>query len=342
MAKVSMQQIADELGVSKSLVSLALTNSYGVKEDTRFKIYLTALKMGYDFKKVNNQNEHKIKDKYSILVFIKQNDLVTERFWPEILSGIEIELSNANYRMKTKVWDDDSTSDELLVDIATSNADGVIIISEFPKESFFALKAMNIPVVVVDSKEYVDGMFDVVRSNNFLGGYLAAEYLINNNHKNVCFVGDIELAVSFKERFNGFSNYLSNAKDIKINNVITSGRKFSDVEYLYNRKDFINLLKSNNMPTAVFCQNDPTAEFVYEDIKSLGINIPNDISVIGYDNILLTNAFVPALTSVNVCKREIGKEAVCLLISRIKNPKKLNQSVQISVNIDEKKSVKKK
>jgi DNA-binding LacI/PurR family transcriptional regulator len=338
MGKVSMSQIAKELNVSKSLVSLALSNRYGVNDETRYKIYLAAIQMGYDFQ-TTRENKNP-RSKLAITVFIKQIDLITERFWPEILSGIEKALSKENYRMKTYVWDNDVTSAEILMKIASAESDGVIIISELPEGVLEHLSNVNIPIVVIDGKEYTDGYFDSVRANNYLGGYIACEHLINKGHRRLGFVGDINHSVSFKERYNGFKDYIEGRPyEATIQTVIQSAKECTNTEKLFCPEMFEAIIESPNRPTAIMCVNDPCASFVYDIIQRKGLRIPEDISVIGFDNTFMTNGYKPPLTSINVEKKEIGRVSVKLLVDRIINPGKTKESILISVNIDLKKSV---
>ncbi len=337
MSKVSMTQIAEKLGVSKSLVSLALSNKYGVNDQTRFKIYIEAIKMGFDFQTIRSLNEKN--EKYMISIYIKQIDLITERFWPEILSGIEKSLSRMNYRMKTHVWDNNDSEDELLVSVAQGGSDGVIIISELPKNVLIGLKKMNVPTVIVDSKEYYDGLFDNVRVNNYLGGYLVAEYLTKMGHKKLGFVGSIYHSVSFRERYQGFMDYFQNNSIIvDVKKAISKAKNSPENDFLFVTEDLSFMLEEDH-PTAIFCANDVIAAMVYDKINQLGYRIPEDISVIGFDNVYVTNAYKPRLTSVNINKKEVGEQAVKLILNRINFPEKITQSILLGVEIDEKKSV---
>lgn len=339
MGKVSMEQIAKKLNVSKSLVSLALSNRYGVNDETRYKIFLTAIQMGYDFQRIRENTN--VRAKLTITVFIKQIDLITERFWPEILSGIEKALSRNNYRMKTYVWDSDVTSAEVLMGIVSGGSDGVIIISELPDGVLELLLNVDIPIVFIDSKEYTDVHFDNVRANNYLGGYLACEHLYESGHRRIGFVGDTNYSVSFKERYNGFKDYMgTQCRDATLQTVIQSATDCKNTEELFCSELFETMIESPNRPTAIMCVNDPCAAYVYKIIQQKGFQIPEDISVIGFDNVILTNGSKPPLTSINVEKKEIGRVSVKLLVDRIKNPGKIRESVLVNVNINIKKSVK--
>ncbi len=339
MPKVSMSQIAKKLGVSKGLVSIALSNKYGVSDETRFKIYVTAIEMGYDFSKCHMTE--KPVGKYTIIVFIKQIDLITDQFWPEILAGVEKKLAANNYRLKLEVWDERTTKEEILVRIAQDNADGIIVISELPSGTLNKLKNVNMPVIVIDGKEYYDGTFDNIRANNYLGGYLVAEYLVKKGHTKLAFVGDVNHSVSFLDRYHGFKDYLiRKCKNIQVFPSIKQSTFDKSEDYDTSDSEVMKMLKKEDRPTALFCVNDIVAKFVYDEMKKIGLKVPDDISIVGFDNILMTNIYDPSLTSVNVLRKELGELAVRILLNRIQKTDNAVQSVLLCVNLDEKKSVK--
>ena len=341
MSKVSMTQIAERLGVSKSLVSLALSNKYGVSDETRFKIYMTAIQMGFDFQTIKSSSNSKSRGKYDISVVIKRMDFMNGRLWPETLSGIEHIISQQNNRIHTVFFDDESDIESVLVEIVKNDTDGVIVISEIPNNILSKLKEMRMPVVIVDGKEYLDGLFDNVRANNYLGGYLVAEYLIKKGHKKIAFVGDIEYYVSFKERHNGFDDYIrKNKKGIEVIPIVSSAKYSPETEYLFAQEEVVMLLTDKeNLPTAIVCANDTIAGYVYNILLQYDVRIPEDVSIIGFDNLEVTYSYKPKLTSVDVDKREMGQIAVKMLMERMLKQRKNICSQMLSVNIDEKKSV---
>lgn len=338
MSKVSMSQIAEELGISKSLVSLALSNKYGVSDETRFRVYVKAIQMGYSFHK--NGSPGTKGGRFSITVFIKQIDLITDRFWPEILAGVERTLANDNYRMRTYVWDAETTTDDLLVNIVETKPDGLIVISELPEGALDQLANVSIPVVLVDGKAFVDGIFDSVRANNYLGGRLAASHLLSKGHIRFAYIGDAEQSVSFRERLNGFRDQILRTNpNARFIGVTASARDCSETECLFCPEELDRLLETMDLPFAIMCANDVVAAMMYERLKTTSLRIPEDVSIVGFDNVLLSSTYRPALTSINVHKKEIGQIAVDLILERIKHPDRSKQSVMVNVELIERKSV---
>ena len=129
MKKVTMQDIADKLGISKSLVSISLNNRYGVSDEMRFKIYLTAIEMGYDFN-YNYKTKNRVR-RNNVVVFINKEELLQKGYWAELLSGAEKVLNDNNLSLRIEVWDDTTTPQSILVRIAESNSDGVLILNSY-------------------------------------------------------------------------------------------------------------------------------------------------------------------------------------------------------------------
>ena len=111
MKKVTMQDIADKLGVSKSLVSISLNNRYGVSDEMRYKIYLTAVEMGYDFK-YNYKSKNRVK-RNNIVAFLRKEELLQNNYWGELLMGVEKTLNYNNLNLRIETWNDETTKEEI-------------------------------------------------------------------------------------------------------------------------------------------------------------------------------------------------------------------------------------
>lgn len=339
MKKTTMQDIADKLGISKSLVSIALNNRYGVSDDMRFKIYLTAIELGFDFNYKYRTREEKERQS-TIMVLIKRNILIDTGYWNDVLSGAEKILDVNNYILDLEVWDEQSTPTSILMKIQERSVDGILVIDALPKGTISLLSKMNIPILFVDGKEYTDKLFDSIRVNNYLGGYLVAEYLISMGHKKIAFVGDKDFAVSFRERYFGFKNYIDENGKVKFHGTINQST-YDIIDNPIEESNITKVLKKEDRPTALFCANDAIAMFVYKEVQKLGLSIPDDISIVGFDNLKEASLLKPKLTSINVLKKELGKIAVEQLLYKIRFRNAPMKTTLISVNLDIKNSVKK-
>jgi DNA-binding LacI/PurR family transcriptional regulator len=227
-----------------------------------------------------------------------------------------------------------------LANIVESKPDGLIVISELPEGALDQLANIAIPVVLIDGKAFVDGIFDSVRANNYLGGRLAARHLLDNGHVRFAYLGDAEQSVSFRERLNGFRDQIQKANpNAPFVGVTASAKDCSDTEYLYCPEELDRLLETMKPPFAIMCANDPIAALLYERLAKSALRIPEDVSVVGFDNVLQSSTYRPPLTSINVHKKEIGQIAVDLILERIKHPDRTKQSVMVNVELIERKSV---
>jgi len=336
MKKVTMQTIADYLNISKSLVSLALNDKYGVSSEMRFKVFNAAVELGYNFN--YNYKEKNIKNRKQIIVYVKKESLVRNPYWNELIQGSEKLLSEENMKFIIIVWDKDTTDMEFLESALSGTVEGVLIIDELKAIIFETLKKLNIPMIIVDGKTYLDKEFDNVRTNNYLGGFLAAEYLYNMGHKNISFVGNKDFSISFKERYYGFMNYIDEHDDLNYMGTIDQSTYDISSEFTAE-SNIIKVFKNENRPTALFCANDHIAIFVYEELNKIGLKPYKDVSIIGFDDIEESNKLDPPLTSIKVKINELGKTAVAQLLNRIKYKDSPKKSILLSVVIDEKKSV---
>jgi len=340
MTNVSMQDIAEKLNISKSLVSLAIGDKYGVNYETRSKIILTAIQMGYDFSKLESIRRKKKRD-HHVSVFINQKDLMTDRFWPQILMGVEAKLIDHKYQMKAKVWNDKQDCDKLIMEIIEEGSIGIIVISELPQIALDTLLKIKIPIVMIDGRQMYDAIMDTVRANNYAGSYEATKFILSKGHKKICFIGHKDYSFSFQERYYGFRDYVEkNSNYLRPFYLIGEGDP-EGANYTYNRKELETFITNNHdLPTAFICANDPIAFDVFEIIKEKGYRIPDDISIIGFDFIKMCELSSPKLTSVNVPKQEMGEFAVKLLIDRINDVNKPFETINLGTTLIEKDSVK--
>lgn len=303
----------------------------------RFKILLTAIEMGYDFD-YNYKTKTKSK-KNNVIVFINKQELLNNAYWNEILVGAEKILNDNNFNLRIEVWDSATSPNEILVRVAESGADGILVINELPNNAIQSISKLKLPILFVDGKEYSDKDFDSVRVNNYLGGYIVAEYLSKMGHKKMAFVGDKDFSISFRERYYGFKNYIDENNELEFMGHILQ-TTYDVSENFAEESNLYKLMKEKNHPSALFCANDLIAKFAYGELNKLGLKVPEDVSVVGFDNLMESNLLKPALTSVNVLKKELGKTAVEQLLNRMKFKDSPKSVILLSVDISMKNSVK--
>ncbi len=222
--------------------------------------------------------------------------------------------------------------------LAKKRVDGLLVIcSEYHKDSRNLLaKITDIPMLVMDwtatSKES-----DILQDNSFTGGYLATQHLIENGHQKIGIItGDLAKTISV-ERLAGFEKAMQEA-GLEVNeNWVCEGYFNPEDGY----ENMMNILAQEEIPTAVFCCNDMMALGAISAIGEKGLKVPEDISIIGYDDIHSSRFFSPPLTTINQPKKTLGTQAAVRLFERINNKNVSQKVIELTPSLVQRKSVRK-
>ena len=344
MKKVTLEQIAKELNLSKGIVSLAIRNKYGVNEETRSRVILKALEMGYNF------SYSPSKGSKNIILVVKNMNVLNEEFWRNVIVGVERELSKNGFVFSILSLDSSADNSTFTIDAFSRSANGIILLNQCPKEIIISIYKLGVPLVLLDMVSPVEGQIDQVMANNFEAGLQAVNHLIKKNHKKIIIFGNPEYSVSFQQRYFGCVKALERAKksDNDIEYVILDKpQKIQSDDDVYENDDLIicnpndlrDLLKENG-DYSIVCLNDVILRYTLRVLKELNLKVPDDISLISFDN---TSVSIDNnITSINIDKIELGKQATKLLIGKINDPRNIAITVELSVSLIERNSVKDK
>lgn len=340
MKKITLQMIADKLGVSKALVSKALANDSAVNEQTKETIWRTAEEMGYPLKRRASAGANT----RTLAVLMPRAYLNDMEYWGKVIHGIDQELIGQGYGMVLSSIDIAlPPKDCLPASVYENKVDGALVMGHLPDAYITVLRANDFPIVMVDAN-LLDQSLDHVHANNFLGAYRATQSLIEAGHRRIGFVGDADTSWSFRERSRGFEEAIAhyNAKHddpierLHISGVGVSGEgMYTDPEL---KEHFRNSL-AEQRTTALFCANDLTAFESLKVLTDLGYRCPDDISIIGFDDLTLSELMQPKLTTVSVPKHEIGARAAQLIVRRIQQPDATPEQVLLATRLIERASV---
>ena len=312
---VRMLDIAEKLGVSVVTVSNALAGRDGVSEQVRKQICETAEEMGY---KPSNTGAKKKTDLPKIGKSVAI--LTSERFvgsmgtfyW-ELTANISNKLSSVNVLMVYECITRENEKKLILPPTVTEGrVDGAIVIGQLNREYAMELSKIEIPLLFVDF--YVNRCtVDSVNSDSYHGGYMLTDYLVERGHKNIGFVGSLNTTSSINDRYLGYvkclmENGLESRKDWLLEDRDEMGILFDHIDF------------PAEMPTAFVCNSDETAFRVISALKSKGVRVPEDISVVGYDNYTVSNICIPAITTVEVDLVKMASESVELMVKKLENP----------------------
>ena len=312
----TIKDVAKKANVSIATVSLVIHNSDRISSDTKKRVQKAIKELNYY---PSRSARDLVLKKTGNIGFILTDDhfLRTEPFYTKIFLGTEFEAHiNEYYILLTTVSTNFQKGDPLPRFVLERSVDGVIIAGKIPIALVDSIKEKELPIVFVD---YVpqEGDFSTVMIDNVKGGMLATKHLIDLGHKNIAFVaGDIEHP-SINDRLYGYKTALEKA-GIQINpNFIITDENYPARTNGYSAAK--KLFEHNNEITAVFACNDAMATGVIQYLHERNIKVPEEISLIGFDDVDVDVLLNPALTTVRVPKIEIGAEAVRLMVEVLKN-----------------------
>ena len=333
---ITAKELAKNLKLSEAAVSMALNGKPGVSTATRQRVINAAKDAGYDFSKLReNLIESKTeKGTFSFIIYRKHGAVIADTpFFNELTEGVEQSCRQACYRLNIHYLYGDENIARQLRELPYCN--GIILLAtEMRYEDFRPFDALSIPLVVLDT--YFEGLaYDCVLINNFQGAYQAANYIIRKTKKQPGYLRSSYPIGNFSERADGFY------KAIRDNGMSASrSRVFSLTPSLEGAcEDVLELLRAGEEPSpCYFADNDLIAAGAIKAFKEQGYRIPEDISIIGFDNMPLCSYIEPALTTVNVPKQYMAQMAVNRLIQNITCKKHFPVKIEIGTSIVRRKS----
>lgn len=331
--KVKVKDIALKAGVSDGTVSNALNNRKGISEKKKEYILKIAREMGY-FKN-NNLKEKNIR----LLIVYKDAHVIGDTpFFSELIRGIENECSNQGYELIINHINSTSFHNGIEKNLKLDQSSGILLLgTEMDISDLKIFDSVCTPLVILDN-EYSEMLYDYVAINNFDGSYAITKLLIDNGHRNIGLINCSHQINNFKKRKLGFKNALDdyNLPYISENEILvdpTPEGAYKDTKtYL---KAFLNELTIDDLPTAFFAVNDNIAIGAIRAFQEFNL----DISICGFDDLPMSGLFTPALTTVQVDKKQLGKIAILRLINKI-NGDTSHLKTLVSTKIVERDSVK--
>lgn len=334
--KVNVQDIANLAQVSAGTVSNALNGRPGVSQATKEKIFKIADQLGYQRKGQSSAVNQAIR----LIIYKRSGDIVTDTpFFAKLIEGIQAECRGADYEMLITHISKGPDCHSQLNELNNHSVAGCLILAtEMLAEDFALFKNLKEPIVFIDSY-FPCQRNDFVLINNVDGAYEATQYLIDNGHKSIGYIHSSTSINNFSYRKQGFINALSaNGLAVKQDSWI-GVRPSLDGAY-QDTKQHLSETKSQ-LPTAFFADNDLIAFGAMSALKEAGYKIPDDVSIIGFDDLPYCEISDPNMTTVRVHKQHFGGIAVKRLIDKIKNNDPLRQKIEVCTELVIRNSVRK-
>jgi LacI family transcriptional regulator len=314
---VTIQDVARTAGVSVSTVSRVLNGKIDVASKTQDRIQAVINHLGY----TSNLAARSMRSHKKNLVGL----VVPDIRWPyaiEIMKGVNQAIEESNFDLLLYTTGNFQKNGTVIHEqhyvslLNGSITDGVIIVA-----SSAADFVTNAPIVAVDP-HVINPSYPSVQGTNYQGSLEAVEYLIGLGHRRIGFIAGRPDVGSSSSRFEGYRDGLLNAGIDLEDGLITPGDFTTTTGYQCARQ----LLALSDPPTAIFATNDQTALGVYQAAEELGMLIPDDLSVVGFDNI--SEAKYLGLTTVDQFLAEMGYAATQILIKLI-NKEKLEVQIHM-------------
>ncbi|SFR88387.1 LacI family DNA-binding transcriptional regulator [Anaeromicropila populeti] len=328
------KEIARVLQLSEAAVSMALNNKPGVSTETRKMIIETAQNMGYDFTRISKTSEnHSIKGNIAFIIYKKYGAVVDDTpFFNQLTESIKQTCQKLRYKLHINYLygDLESQTDSLSI------YDGILLLAtEMKKEDFGSFSKLKTPIVVLDT--YLQSLdYDCVLINNFQGAYQAAMYLVEQTRTQPGYLHSSYSIGNFDERADGFFKAIRDCGMSLSNSQILALTPSLSGAY----HDMLIQLNQGVIPfCGYFADNDYIAAGAMKALHEMGYQIPEDVSVVGFDNLPFSNVLVPSLTTINVPKQYMGEVSVERLVQNISSPKKPPIKIQISTSLIKRKSV---
>jgi DNA-binding LacI/PurR family transcriptional regulator len=315
---ITITDIAEKAKVSRMTVSRVLSGSGYVAKETAEKIKKIMKELDYHPNLVARSLSSQ-KTKTIGLIIPKTEKLFLDNYLSQVLSGISDISQEKDYKlMLLPVNRTGPEKTSYLGFIRSRLFDGLIVLkAQIGDPSIKELVDSGFPSIIVNHRLYSDKL-NFVDSENTKGTESALEYLYKKGHRKIAFFAGSLNETNAKDRLQGYKNFLKKHhlqynSDYVFYGEFNKGIAFKEAE---------KIIKLKNKPTAIFCSDDYMALGVMDRLKENKINIPDDIAVMGFDNIEIGEFYRPALTTVKQSMFEIGKSSLEALLALINNQKK--------------------
>lgn len=328
------KDIAEMLGVSTATVSLVLNNKPGVGEKRRQEIIqkIKELDCGYMLK-----DQRVNKGSIGFVVYKREGSIIDESpFFTYILEGINNSISRHGYTLNFLYINKNMPRSEQEYQLKAGDYKGLIIFAvEMYYDDLQLFKDSQIPFAILDNS-FQENDVDAVAINNVQGTSKAVAHLCEMGHQEIGYIRSKVKINSFEERYSAFKRKMKYmGRVFRKEYVIDVGYSEEDVKQ--DVKSYIR--QAEQLPTAFFAENDLIGCNAIRAIQECGYKVPEDISLVGFDNRPISTLIEPGLTTINVPKDIFGPAAVELLISKMEQGREQSLKVEIGTSLVKRGSV---
>ncbi len=333
--RITIDDIAKKLNISRSLVSKALNDSYGVNIQTKTRIRYTALEMGYDFQKIKRNRAVQTGEIGVLIGNIKA--LSAEDFYFKLLEALDSVCAERQIAMTTQLISEFDTGSLENVSRSSLKLRGHLLLCGSPQDAV-VLASYGLPFVAVDFLRS-SPRINRVGVDYYQGGCDAVSYFIQCGHKKIGFVGPPSSSNNFNVLYNGFCHAMRQEGILDFEKYCCIGPPDPQDGAPLNVPNLYTLLQSEDRPTALLCATDTVAARLYGICAEMGLRIPDDLSVIGFDNQPICKQLSPALTSVDYDTDQVARQAVSVLENAMRYPNASTCAITVDTRVIKRDSV---
>jgi len=329
---VTMKDIADRIGVSSVTVSKALNDKDGVSDKLKDKIKRLADEMGYRYNTMAKSMKNGMSYNVGIIIPERFSGGISQSFYFRAYQKITTVLERYGYYGIMNIL---SNKDEEALTLPKiyqeKKVDGFIFLGQLTSDYINVVKGIDIPIVFLDFYDEDDEV-DSVITDNFSGAYDITNYLLSKGHREIGYIGNLHSTSSIQDRFLGYyKSLLKHHIDVRPEFIIKDRDE---------KGKFIDFNLPEELPTAFVCNCDQVAHELVLRLNDLGYHVPDDFSVVGFDDDIYATITNPQLTTVGVNIDEMVKRAVRLIVRKLQGKNKPYGRLSVKGNIVKRNSVK--
>jgi LacI family transcriptional regulator len=324
--RVTIKDVARASGVSYATVSRVLNGYEFVRETTRNRVMEAVERLGYV---ANLQARSLVSGRSQIIGLLVPN--LDNGYVGTIAQGIDRELIRTNYDVMLYTSHRHPDKESFYVStIANGLTEGLLLVAPLVPTTYLnALREQNFPYVLIDQADATENS-SVVEATNWQGAYEATRYLSQLGHTRIAFIKGARAVRSAIDRFQGYKAALVDCDIPFREELVTEGDYQQQTGYEITK----SLLQSvDPLPTAIFASNDLSAFGAMDAAREFGLRIPDDISIIGFDDIPQASFVYPKLTTVRQPLEQMGQVAVKMLLEQIEDQNRPPQRVVLATQL---------
>ena len=337
--KVKLSDIAKEMGISIAAVSMAINNKSGVSEETREQVLEVAERLGYKIKKTQPVQVSPLAKRFIKLLRIRKHGLVVMEtaFFTALIDGIEMQCKKMGYELLISNMVIDDLTTHTIADEYHDGVDGLVVLcTELDFADVEELLNKKCPIVVLDRK--FDYNVDTILMNNQKACRQAVKFLVDMGHTEIGYLKSSTSIYNFDSRFKSYRESIAKrGLPFDINHIMSLE---PTIEGAYaDMKESLLSFDPKLLPSAFIADNDIIALGAMNAMKEAGIRIPEDVSLIGIDDMPFCKFVSPQLSTIKVYKEEIGRHAVKMLVEQIDQETECSKTVLVDTVVINRESV---